>query len=464
MQKAATDLLDTASAVAALGGDQADIDALDDASLMAAMTMIAQHEQQVGRYKLWVAASIARRSAHEAGFGGLARRNGSPTPTVLIQSLSGSSLGEAGRLAHLGSMAVEAADACDAGGREPWQVSVIRAVSEGRLTLDVADAIRRGLGVADEGVSPAQLGAAAKALVLLGATGTPDSVWRSAREMRNALDEEAIARGEKKRSDQRYVRRFRRDGMRGGSWLLPDEEGGLEIDAAFSLMLADRTGGPRFVDAEGVIPKEIGLDDERTNEQVLADGFVHLMQRGIDVDPAAVPGSRRAAVRVIVDDSTLHNRTGHAIVEGSDNSISFDSLERHLCETGTVGVMFDTDGQAINVGREQRLFTARQRIALGVRDGGCRAPGCDKPPSWTEAHHIDYWSRDRGRTDAADGILLCRYHHMLLHSNDWQIQRAGGTYWLKRPPDVDPTGALIEMPSKNSLLLARLRRSREAAS
>jgi hypothetical protein len=215
---------------------------------------------------------------------------------------------------------------------------------------------------------------------------------------------------------------------------------------------------------KGVTAKEVGLDDERTNEQLLADGFVHLMQRGIDVDPAAVPGSRRAAVRVIVDEETLHNRTGYAIVEGSGNSISFESLEQHLCETGTVGVMFDEGGQVINVGREQRLFTARQRIALGVRDGGCRVPACEKPPSWTEAHHIDYWGRDSGRTDVADGILLCRYHHMLLHNNDWQIQRAHATYWLKPPPGVDPTGALIEMPSKNPLLLARLKCSREAAS
>jgi hypothetical protein len=248
MQNAAVDLLETASAVAALGCDQADIDDLDDASLMAAMSIVAKHEQQVDRYKLWVATSIARRSGHEAGFGGLARRNGSPTPTILIQSLSGSSLGDAGRLAHLGSMA---GDAGDAGGHAPWQASIIRAVGEGRLTLDAADAIRRGLGTADDAISSAQLATAAEALVTMAETGTPESIWRSAREMRNTFDSEAVARGEKQRADQRYVRRFRRDGMRGGSWLLPDEEGGLEIDAAFSLMLADRTGGPRFVDAEG---------------------------------------------------------------------------------------------------------------------------------------------------------------------------------------------------------------------
>ncbi|MEP6482771.1 MAG: HNH endonuclease signature motif containing protein [Rhodoglobus sp.] len=42
-----------------------------------------------------------------------------------------------------------------------------------------------------------------------------------------------------------------------------------------------------------------------------------------------------------------------------------------------------------------------------MRDGGCRFPGCDRPPSWCEAHHIVPWSHG-GRTDLADGLLLCR--------------------------------------------------------
>ena len=30
--------------------------------------------------------------------------------------------------------------------------------------------------------------------------------------------------------------------------------------------------------------------------------------------------------------------------------------------------------------------------------GGCPINGCDRPPSWTEAHHIDQWERDHGKT------------------------------------------------------------------
>jgi hypothetical protein len=31
------------------------------------------------------------------------------------------------------------------------------------------------------------------------------------------------------------------------------------------------------------------------------------------------------------------------------------------------------------------------------------ADGCDRPPSYCEAHHIDQWLRDDGKTDIADG-------------------------------------------------------------
>ncbi|HEY5319401.1 MAG TPA: Helicase associated domain protein [Galbitalea sp.] len=346
-------------------------------------------------------------------------------------------MAEANKLVQLGAMTIEVEDCA---GRSPldatppaqtgtldaapvivasasWQAPLVEAVNAGGLSLDAADAIRRGLGIVDSAVTSEQLRGAAETLIDCAMTIPPEKLWRLARQHRESLDEHAIARGEKQRADQRYVRRFRRDGLCGGSWLLPDEEGGLEIDQALSLMLASRTGGPRFVDmgtagtdpastdtgaTEGGSGAVVPLDD-RTNEQVLADGFVQLMRGGLDTDPGVVPGKRRVAVRVLVTEATMHAREGHGIIEASGNTISFPTLEQQLCDSGTLGLAFDSDGQIVNLGREIRLFSTRQREALAARDGGCRAPGCEKPPSWTEAHHIDYWARDHGQTNIADG-------------------------------------------------------------
>ncbi|HEY8755920.1 MAG TPA: HNH endonuclease signature motif containing protein [Candidatus Dormibacteraeota bacterium] len=38
------------------------------------------------------------------------------------------------------------------------------------------------------------------------------------------------------------------------------------------------------------------------------------------------------------------------------------------------------------------------RAALNFRDKGCRWPGCDRPASWTAAHHVIHWAQG-GRTD-----------------------------------------------------------------
>ena len=475
MENLATELMRSASAVASLGGSLVDIDALDDASAVAGMQLIARHEQHVQALKLAYATTLTRRSTFELGYAGLARRSGAATPQILIQNLTGSSTAEATKLAQLGAMVIEVEDAA------AWQAPIVAAVTSGTLSLDGADAIRRGLGVVDTAVTAEQLGDAAQKLIDRAGAGAgvgaglgagadlvagiaPEKLWRAARDLRNELDSAAIARGDKQRADQRYVRRFRRDGMFGGSWLLPEEEGGRELDQALSLMLAPRTGGPRFPETTaGATPDEGErqhkraedlLKDTRTNEQVLADGFTQVFRNGLAVDETVLPGKVRAAVRVIVTEKTLESRAGHAIVEGSATPIAFSKVEQALCDTGMVGVMFDDDGQLLNIGRELRLFTSKQRLGMAVRDGGCRAPGCEKPPSWCEAHHIDYWARDKGRTDIADGILLCRYHHMLFHSNGWEIIRDGGTYWLKPPRSIDPDQVLLDMPSKNPIVHA----------
>jgi hypothetical protein len=153
-----------------------------------------------------------------------------------------------------------------------------------------------------------------------------------------------------------------------------------------------------------------------------------------------------------VTKETLDAGTGHGRIEGQPAPVSIETVERHLCESGMVPVTFDRDGQCIDLGREQRLYSALQRIGLAARDGGCRWPGCDRPASWSEAHHIHQWARDHGKTDLADGILLCRHHHMLLHNNHWEITRTGGTYWLHPPTSIDPTRTPRPMPHKSAAL------------
>jgi hypothetical protein len=142
--------------------------------------------------------------------------------------------------------------------------------------------------------------------------------------------------------------------------------------------------------------------------------------------------------------------TGHGFLEGNPAPVSQETLDRLICTSGTVELSFDRDGQPLNLGREERTFSPAQRLALAARDGGCIWGDCDKPPSRTEAHHLEQWARDHGSTDIRLGVLLCPPHHLLLHNQGWQILEHQGGYWLRPPATVDPGQKLIRLRSKSA--------------
>jgi hypothetical protein len=232
---------------------------------------------------------------------------------------------------------------------------------------------------------------------------------------------------------------------------LLDPESAAIMTGAIDAATSPRRGGPRFVDPDEIDRAERLLADQRTIPQLALDSLVELVRIATLADSAAVLGKARVAVRVHVAQHDLRRGTGVARIEGQPDAASIATAERHLCDAGAVPVLFDDDGQTLNVGRTQRNFTARQRIALAARDGGCRFGDCDRPPSWTEAHHITPWS-EGGKTDVADGILLCRHHHLLVHNNGWRVIREGATYWLLPPPRADAASERIAMPRKHRVL------------
>jgi hypothetical protein len=56
-------------------------------------------------------------------------------------------------------------------------------------------------------------------------------------------------------------------------------------------------------------------------------------------------------------------------------------------------------------------------------------------------------------------VPLCRFHHLLLHNNHWEIQRIRGEegFWLIPPPEIDPRRRPTRLHSKSPLLRQRER-------
>ncbi len=465
----------TAEAVLRLGPDAAALATLPDDALLAAHTVLTEHRRSTELYTAWLSAEIARRSSRDAGYSGLAQRQGFGSATALIESLSPVSHAEATRLVEAGQLMT--------GAETLWESALSEALRAGGLSVPTADAIRRGLAPVADRAPAADLLAECEHLIGRVPSVTLDELRREARSARDRLDAAGIARREQQRRDHRYLKRWvRDDGMYQGSFLLDPESGQL-VFSALDAIIAPRRG-VRFVDAAAQMEAQAVIDDPRTNDQLLADALVDMVRLATDADPGTLFGSLRPAVRVIVTETALGlpvwsadtvsstdpfistnpvrsaNRAGHGFLEGDPQPISRETVDRHICNAGIIGVKFDRKHQVIDLGRTQRLFTELQRIALAVRDGGCVFPACAKPPSHCEAHHINEWERDHGLTDVRDGVLLCRHHHMLLHNNHWQVTRDDATYWLKPPQSVDADQAPRLLHSK-SPLVAELARPRD---
>jgi hypothetical protein len=420
------------------------VSGLTDDELLAEKVLLAEIRRRVDATDAVIAAELAHRSRPELGYTGLAQRHGARTPEKLIQTLTGVSARDARTQVRVGTMV--AALVGTAGNSdepesvsEPWLAPVAAAVASGALGLEAADAIRSWLGCPVDDVTADLLLAAASALVAESADLTVEELAVRARARRAELEVARIEEREAALLEKRSLTMTRLpDGMTRLVALL-DPENAAQVRAIVDAATSPRLGGPRFVDEALAEKLDALLADPRTTEQVALDTVVELLRLGSGADVTAFIGARRPAAQVLVTLADLESGAGAAYFEGQTEPVSVATAQRLVCESGVQPILFGTEGNVLDLGRELRLFTRRQRIALAARDGGCSWTGCDRPPSWCEAHHINEWVRDRGRTDVDDGVLLCKHHHLLLHNNRWRIVRTGHQYALIPPADIDPT-------------------------
>lgn len=105
-----------------------------------------------------------------------------------------------------------------------------------------------------------------------------------------------------------------------------------------------------------------------------------------------------------------------------------------------LAVFDDHQRRALYLGRTRRIASADQRVVLYARDRGCTHPGCDVPGHFTEAHHMQEWSRG-GRTDVDNLALTCHPDHKLTEKG-WRTKRLinGKIEWIP-PPELGLPGA-----------------------
>jgi hypothetical protein len=106
------------------------------------------------------------------------------------------------------------------------------------------------------------------------------------------------------------------------------------------------------------------------------------------------------------------------------------TVRRLACNARVQMVFEDTAGNPIRLGRMTREPSAWMLRQLRHRDAECRFPGCGSR-RFTQAHHVVWWGSG-GTTDLDNLVLICSFHHRLVHELGWSISRTpdGTVRWF----------------------------------
>jgi len=188
----------------------------------------------------------------------------------------------------------------------------------------------------------------------------------------------------------------------------------------------DPEGGAVLLTRLEPMARKTGAHDDRDLEQRNADALVEM----------AAGGGSQAQIQVTSSIETLLGLAGAPAADMELSlPISSKAVERLACDSSIARVLLDSDSMVIDVGRSKRVVSEPTRRALWARDGSCRWPACDRPASWSAAHHVVHWIHG-GATDLDNLVLLCHRHHWMVHEGKWQIVRGDLGGILVIPPTV----------------------------
>ena len=180
------------------------------------------------------------------------------------------------------------------------------------------------------------------------------------------------------------------------------------------------------------VPLPDGSPDPRPTGRRRADAFGQLLRTHLSHSQRPMSGG-------VLPHVTLIRPTPVGVdCLGFTGPVSTRTAELITCDSTLTSVFVDGAGAPLDVGRAERLFTPLIRKGMAVRDGGCAHPGCGRPVSWCDAHHIQPWSNG-GHTSIDNGVLLCRLHHSAIHHGGWQVYLGPDRHPWFIPPH-DPAG------------------------
>lgn len=248
----------------------------------------------------------------------------------------------------------------------------------------------------------------------VGDLGRVVTYWRQAVERERGIDgEEAL------RSQRRLHASVTMHGM-------VRVDGTLDAETGETVLTALRA----VVDAETRGRSKDDVDD-RTPAQRRADALGEVCRQWLDRPDRPTIGGELPHLTITVSTDALSGADGVCETDHV-GPIPVGTARRLACDASVMRVVLSERSEPLDVGRRSKVVPTSMRRAVIVRDRGCRFPGCDRPHTWCDAHHVVHWA-DGGSTALSNLILLCRQHHRSIHAGRARLDMDDGLPVFRRP-------------------------------
>lgn len=278
--------------------------------------------------------------------------------------------------------------------------------------------------------------------------GTAQHVEKLVRGYRRAQEAEALSREARQQQTRRLSWYHDRDGSLVLKAWLPAETGAQVIQALEAVVeqmpLPEDSGHSSAEDTAGQRARMPTRAARRADALgVVAESF---LKHGAET----LNGGERQQIVVHVDAETLRKRSAGRCELEDGPALAAETARRLACDASVVEIVEDEDAEPLNVGRRTRSIPPAIRRALNSRDQGCRFPGCTHT-RYVDGHHIRHWA-DGGETKLSNLLLLCRFHHRLVHEGGIVIRQLddGAPQFLKAdgsPYDSPRPDSAYRLPS-----------------
>jgi hypothetical protein len=206
--------------------------------------------------------------------------------------------------------------------------------------------------------------------------------------------------------------------------LTEPREGMVRIDG-----LLDAEGGATVRTALQAFTRPM-KDDLRSHGQRQHDALIELCRQRAGGKRDGAGPRPQLIIRASLD--TLAGIPGAPAgeLEGG-GTVPAATVQRIACDTAIARITGQGELEH-ELNHASRTIPASTRRALEARDQHCVFPGCDRPLSWCDGHHLVWWIKG-GPTTLPNLALLCRPHHRMVHEEGWALERRDGRFKAAPP-------------------------------